>query len=235
MKNNRKSWLIDFAFFNRSLLAAFFLLFAIAASTAQETHWYEGLFIEVSAIRHPAPEMLSEYIRPGPGFRGALGYEYKRFRFAAETGFARITGTDPLVAEVSLVPLVFKFGYELPFSPIFGLRADAGLGFVFSRVSRYESAFDMALGNRGGASGQGLTAGARLYATATPLRFLTFYAGGGAEFLFETDGAIPLPLLEAGVSFRPLAMAIPAVRQRKARSAAGETVLESHGVELIIE
>ncbi|WP_461256800.1 OmpA family protein [Treponema sp. R80B11-R83G3] len=49
-----------------------------------------------------------------------------------------------------------------------------------------------------------LFAGARLYLTwAIPGNWLKIYAGGGVDAIIETDGFIPLPLVEAGLSFKP--------------------------------
>jgi hypothetical protein len=162
--------------------------------------------------------LLKEYIRPEPGFRGALGYELNRFRFAVESGYTTITGlnplahiieVDPLVTDVSLVPLALKFGYALPIRWGLGLQADLGVGFMFSRTNHYKTVIDLLVGDKTESRARSPLAGARLYATYTlPWKFLKIYAGGGADVLFETDGPIPMPLLEAGISLKPL-MLIP--------------------------
>jgi flagellar motor protein MotB len=216
---------------SRPLLVTIFLLYAAVTAPAQG-RWYEGFFIEGSMLKHSAPEILSEYIQPEPGYRGALGYEFYRFRFAVETGTTHITGTNPLLTEISLTQLIFKLGYDLPLFGFFGLRADAGLGAVFSRVSLYESAVDIILGNLKEEEGRGLLASTRFYLTISPIRFLTFYAGGGADFLFETDGVLPLPLLEMGVSLKPLAWTRPARRERSVRN---RIVFESRSENIVIE
>jgi hypothetical protein len=202
--------LIIFNFFISLLVPAF--------SYAQEFRWYDGFFIEGSVHNYFAPELLQEYIHPEPGFRGALGYEYNRFRFAVESGYTTITGinplahiieSEPLVTDVSLVPLVFKFGYALPIRWGLGLQADLDLGFIFSRTTHYETVIDLLMNNKTESQTRSPLAGARLYATYTlPRGFLKIYAGGGIDVLFETEGPIPMPLIEAGISFKPL-MLIP--------------------------
>jgi outer membrane protein OmpA-like peptidoglycan-associated protein len=162
------------------------------------------LFLESSLHRYFAPEILDKLVRPGTGFRAAVGYEYSRFRFAVETGYTAIAGTNPLVLDVSLVPLVFKFGYALPIRWGFSLQADAGMGFLFSHTIHYDSAINMVMDNKKDSRTSSSIMGMRLYATyALPWKFLKAYAGCGIDVLFETGGPIPLPLIEAGVSFRP--------------------------------
>jgi len=158
------------------------------------------------------------------GFRGALGYEWNYFRFALESGYSRITGTNPLVTEIDLIPLVFKFGYALPVYHIFGVQADLGLGTVFSRTIRYETAVDMVVGNLIEDNERSFLAGARLYATlsptVSPLSFFKIYAGGGADVIFEKDGPIPLPLLEAGISIKPFKAVSGIIKQPKEKNSA---------------
>ena len=87
-----------------------------------------------------------------------------------------------------------------------------GVGALFSSTSRYETAMDLALENKREDSVRSLLSSARLYATWSPWSFLKFYAGGGADIVFETDGPIPLPLIEGGISFKPLALTGTAAR-----------------------
>jgi outer membrane protein OmpA-like peptidoglycan-associated protein len=148
-------------------------------------------------------------IEPDLGFRAALGYEFRHFSFAVETGYTHITGTNPLVLDFTFIPLVFKLGYNLPIVWGLGLQADLGMGLLFSRVEHYENAINLLLENKLNSSSTSLFGGGRLYITYTfPFRFLKLYAGGGADLLFENDGLIPLPLVEAGISLSPL-MLIP--------------------------
>ena len=200
----------------RLFLAPLMLCFAInALSYAKEIynfpqyaheHWADGFFIEGSALFYFAPKMLEEYLDTMPGFRGAIGYEYKNFRFAVESGYSHIIGTNPLVKEITLVPLVFKFGYALPLFSIFGMQADLSAGTKFSNTIRYETALDYITENLTNDNEKSFLLGARLYAIILPLSFFKIYAGGGVDVLFETDGPIPLPLIEAGISIKPVMM-----------------------------
>jgi outer membrane protein OmpA-like peptidoglycan-associated protein len=174
--------------------------------TAQENPWYEETFIESSGLYYFAPTFLGEYIKPKLGFRGALGYEYKRFRFAIESGYSHFAGTDPLIAKINFIPLVFKFGYALPLFSIVGLQADLNTGVAFSKTVRSPTAIDLAMNNIQEDHENSFTSGGRLYATVTPWRFLRIYAGGGTDIIFEKDGPLFLPLIEAGIHFKPFAL-----------------------------
>jgi len=174
----------------------------------QKSRWYDGLFLEGSVHKYFAPKILDELVRPEIGFRGAFGYEFRRFRFALESGYTIIDGTNPLVLDVSLVPLVFKFGYALPLRWGLGLQADVGLGVMLSRSTYYDTAINMLTDKKTESKTNSPFAGARLYVTYTiPQNFLKIYAGGGADVLFEDSGPIPLPLIEAGVSLKPFLLA----------------------------
>jgi outer membrane protein OmpA-like peptidoglycan-associated protein len=169
--------------------------------------WYEGLFIESSGLVYFAPSLIKDYIKPGFGFRAALGYEYRRFRLAIESGYSGVAGTDSLVSQIGFAPLVFKFGYGLPLFSIFGLQADLSAGAVFSKTTRYPTAIDLAMNkNLREDRENSFMAGGRLYATATPLEFLRVYAGGGVDVIFEKDGPLALPLLEIGLHFKPFVL-----------------------------
>jgi len=201
------------------LPALIFLLAFAVPSYAEETPWYEGFFLEGSALYYFTPDVLKELIQPELGYRGAFGYEFKNFRFAAESGFSRVAGTNPLVLEIAFVPVVFKFGYALPIVSGFGFQADLGLGAAFSRTTRYETAIDMVLNNLRKDSERSLITQARLYLTWSPWKFLKFYAGGGGDVIFETEGPIPLPLVEAGISLKPFAPAGTTARRRRETAA----------------
>jgi hypothetical protein len=182
---------------------------------AQEAEWYEPFFIETSVQYYFTPGFFSGLIEPDAGFRGALGYEFRRFRFALESGYTHITGTNPLVLDFRFVPLTLKAGYALPLGKGWGVQADLGLGWIFSETVHYETAIDMLMGNKKESSARSSSVGARVYGTYSFARrpestpFLKLYAGGGIDAIFETDGTIPLPMIEAGVSFKPLTLIKP--------------------------
>jgi outer membrane protein OmpA-like peptidoglycan-associated protein len=208
---------------------ALLLLHLPALASAQEFRWFDSFFLESSVQRDFAAEILDKLVRPEVGFRGALGYEYRGFRFAVESGYTAIAGTNPLVLDVSLAPLVFKFGYALPIRWGLGLQADFNAGFMFSRTTHYETAIDILMDNKKNSQTRSPLAGARLYATYTlPKNFLRIYAGGGIDALFENSGPIPMPLIEAGASFKPLALVRPRAAWQAAQSeaASAETTEE---------
>ena len=208
------------------------VLFPAADLSAQEQRWYDSFFVEGSVHYYLVPQVFSDLIKPDFGFRAALGYEYRRFRFGLETGYTHIAGTNPIAIDFQLMPLVFKAGYALPLRWGFGLQADLSFGFLFYQTIHYESAVDMILDNKQISSTRSPFTGARLYGTYTlpgsRLGWIKFYAGGGLDGIIESDGLIPLPLIEAGISLKPLVFVRP--RQR----AATQAVVFAHMPENIV-
>ncbi|MCL2185662.1 MAG: hypothetical protein FWB86_07410, partial [Treponema sp.] len=196
----------DIYFRHLVIFFSFFIVFS-SPSGAQEWYvsnkWYDGFFFEGSVHNYFPPSLLEDYVKPEIGFRGALGFELNNFRFAAESGFSRITGTNPLVLEITLVPLVLKFGYHWNFFSILGLQGDLHLGVAFSNTSRYETALDAVQNNLSKDSENSFLSGIRLYLTISPLKFLRIYAGGGIDAVFEKKGTLLLPVLEIGISVKP--------------------------------
>jgi outer membrane protein OmpA-like peptidoglycan-associated protein len=198
-----------------------------------DRRWYDNLFVEGSVHQYFAPGLLEDYIKPEIGFRCALGYEYNNFRFGVESGFSKIAGTNPLVSEITFVPLVFKFGYILPIYSVFGLQADIGMGFIFSNITRYETAVDVILNNLSYINERSFISGARIYATAS-WDFFRIYAGGGLDIVFEREGAIPMPLVEAGISVKPVPLA-RRITNRGNRTRAEGIVFSSLPENIVIE
>jgi outer membrane protein OmpA-like peptidoglycan-associated protein len=191
------------------------LLFSLPLAYSQASSWYKPFFAEGSVIHYYLPELFSGLMKPQPGFRGALGYEYRRFRFAVESGYTYIEGTNPLVLETTLVPLAAKAGYNLPLKWGLGLQADAGFGVFFSRTLHYETVIDMLTDKKLDDKAASMFAGARLYATYTFPFEVKLYAGAGVDMIFETEGAIPPFLIEVGISFKPFALFKPKAGQKK--------------------
>jgi outer membrane protein OmpA-like peptidoglycan-associated protein len=124
-----------------------------------------------------------------------------------ESGYTHIAGNNPLVLDITLVPLTAKIGYNLPLIWGFGLQADLSGGVFFSQTIYYPTAIDMLLENVKKEKTKSPLAGARLYATYTFLSgFMKLYAGGGVDMILETDGPIPPPVIEAGISIKPLSI-----------------------------
>jgi outer membrane protein OmpA-like peptidoglycan-associated protein len=129
-----------------------------------------------------------------------------------ESGYSHITGTNPLVLESTFVPLTLKAGYNLPVKNGFGVQGNLILGYIFSHTLRYRNAMNQILDRMEEEDKTSPVFGARLYGTWTfpknlvPDNCLKVYAGGGIDIVNETDGPLPLPLIELGVSFKPFAL-----------------------------
>jgi outer membrane protein OmpA-like peptidoglycan-associated protein len=202
---------------NKSGIIFLCLLFAATTVHAQDSEqkpvWYSQIFIEGALHHHFSPNPLSGAIGPKPGFRGALGYEWEKLRFFASSGYSLSDGTDPLVTAFSFVPLTIGAGYALPITKKWGAQADLGVGVQLIRASHYETWLDLAGERPRESTETKLFAEGRLYATYTPFQFLRIYAGGGVDMTFEPSKPVFFPVLEAGVSLKPL-LSLP---QRKPR------------------
>jgi outer membrane protein OmpA-like peptidoglycan-associated protein len=212
----------------RGFFLSALLLLSASSLFCQIPQWLEPFFLEGGIHRYFAPGELREYLRPEWGFRGGLGYEWRRFRFSAETGFSRVTGThsqvlhltglDIILLDITAVPLLFKAGYTVPLIWGFGLKPEAGLGLLFSKAGYYSTVLDLLLDKRQEASVGTFFSALRLDLTYTaPGDFITVYAGGGFDLIIETVGGIPLPFFQAGLSLKPFALAARAAARRGRR------------------
>jgi outer membrane protein OmpA-like peptidoglycan-associated protein len=119
-----------------------------------------------------------------------------------------------MVLDIVLIPLTAKVGYHLPIIWGFGLQADLSGGFFISQTKFYASAVDMIMGNEQDEQVISPLTGARLYLTYTFLfGMVKIYAGGGVDVILEDDGAIPPPLIEAGISIKPFSLIKPSLRK----------------------
>ena len=191
--------------------------------------------MEFSGIYYFASDVMQDLGEPGFGFRGALGYQFNQIRFALESGYNNFPGTNQLISEVTFTPLVLKIGYELPLSSIFSLQADVNFGVLFSQITRYGSAHDITINNSSTDTYTAPLAGARLYAAITPLKFLKFYLGGGTDLIIENSGPVFLPLIEAGISFKPFIAINSAASSEAQRQETNEIVFESRSENITIE
>jgi outer membrane protein OmpA-like peptidoglycan-associated protein len=179
--------------------------------------WTGGLFLDLEGQYYIVPDLAASLdpgmaerygvsgglIKPYPGFRAGLGYEWNKFRFSLESGYTWIEGDNPLVLDLNLVPLAFKAGYV--FSPFgrLGIVPLLGAGLVFSSVNHYETAIDMLMENPARSTAPGFLASAGLRLGWSFVPALTVYAGAGLDCVIETGGLIPLPSLELGVNIKP--------------------------------
>jgi outer membrane protein OmpA-like peptidoglycan-associated protein len=179
--------------------------------------WTGGVFLDLAGQYYLLPDfsgvlnpsMAERYgvsggpLKPSPGFRGGLGYEWKKFRFSLETGYTYIKGTNPLVLDIHLVPLVCKGGYVFSLGN-FSLIPLLGAGPVFVQVNHYETAIDLLLEKQIRSTAAGFLLYGGLRAGWSFIPALTLYAGGGIDCIVETGGMIPLPALELGITVKPL-------------------------------
>jgi len=193
-----------------ALLVTFAAFAAIKDCCAQECHaqdfrWYEGFMLSAAGSLFYTPQLFAEYIEPQVGIRGAFGYRYRGFSLEAESGRTQVIGTNPLVLDIVIIPLVFRASYHQNLLWGFGLRADLGMGTIYSTVVHYEDAIALLTDNLLTSHKQTPFTEARLYLTYSLPGNIQLYAGGGVDILDEVDGMIPLPLVQAGITIRPFA------------------------------
>ena len=193
---------------------------APARDSEKTSGWYKSLFIEAGGLADIPPKMLLGAVKPMFGFRGALGYEWRNARFSLSSGYSKASGADKLVESLSFTPLTGRLGYALPIKDGWGAQADLGFGVQLSKIFHYETALDLLADRRKESFEIKPLVEGNLYATYTlPRDFLKFYAGGGADIMFETEGPVPLPVIEAGISIKPLALYSPRYSPRKRKAA----------------
>ncbi|MDR1899088.1 MAG: OmpA family protein [Treponema sp.] len=120
-----------------------------------------------------------------------------------ESGYTYIEGTNPLVLDIRLVPLVFNAGYAFSIGRHFNVIPMLGAGPVFSSVKHYETAINMLLERPTRSTSAGMMLHGGVRAGWVIVDALTLYVGGGIDCVMETGGLIPLPALEAGFSIKP--------------------------------
>ena len=172
--------------------------------------WYAPLFFHAALHYFFTPELFSEQVQSRPGFRVGLGYDLGQFSFGQlsaglETGFTSMAGLDPQVQGVRLLPVLLRLSYLPPLKLYgeLGLRADLGAGLVFGGAEYYKNRMTLWTGNDVSSSERNLLAEARLYLTHPLPANFGVYLGGGVDLLFESDSNIALPVIQAGLTFRP--------------------------------
>jgi len=167
--------------------------------------WYKPFYIEAGGLAVFPPKLFLGAIKPMFGFHGALGYEWGNFRFSLSSGYSYASGDNQLVESISFIPITGRVGYELPIKNNWGAQAHLGFGVQLSKTLHYETALDLLREQRSDSLHINPLAEARLRATYTLNDIFKFYAGAGADVLFEIEGPLGLPLIEAGISVKPLA------------------------------
>jgi hypothetical protein len=179
----------------------------------------EPFFIEVGALYYPFHfELFSGIMKPSFGFHGALGAEWQKLRLSLSFGYSKPSGADPLVEDIPYVySLTGRIGWMWLRKEYWGIETDLGLGGHLSKTIHYETWLDF-LADRPEESRQNKLFGEIRFLTfyIRPVDFLKFYAGVGGDVIFELKPPIFLPVLEAGVSFKPFAIRPPKKREPKA-------------------
>ncbi|GHU86714.1 hypothetical protein FACS189476_00430 [Spirochaetia bacterium] len=158
---------------------------------------------------HPySPEFVAPaFLKSWPGFRAALGYEWRRFDFSLESGLSYFEGADPYriyVEDITMFPLLFKFGYTFPLPGGLGIQPEAGFGAVFYKTI-HDSVIHPGPRNMQESFTINMMAGARLNLVweIPKAPFLRLHVGGGVDMIPETDWPILIPAVETGITFKP--------------------------------
>jgi outer membrane protein OmpA-like peptidoglycan-associated protein len=106
------------------------------------------------------------------------------------------------VLDIRVIPLVFKTGYVFSLGQ-FNITPLLGAGQVFVTAEHYETAIAMLQERKSRSSGTGFFGAAGLRLGWTFIPALTLFAGAGIDCVFETDGPIPFPAVELGVTVKP--------------------------------
>ncbi|GHU70817.1 hypothetical protein FACS189450_05870 [Spirochaetia bacterium] len=142
-----------------------------------------------------------------PGFRAALGYEWWRFDFSLESGISYFGGANPYriyVEDLTMFPLLFKFGYTFPLPGGLGIQPEAGFGAVFYKTI-HDSTIPSGPRNMQESFTTNMMAGARLNLVweIPKAPFFRLHVGGGVDLIPETDWPIFIPVVEAGITIKP--------------------------------
>ena len=199
--------------------------------------WSSGFFADLG-IHSYIPIAIHEYAAPKVGFRAGLGYHFfndynHSVLFAVNSGWSFISGTNPLVRTLDLVPLSFLTEYN--FSPVnfFSINIGAGCGVFLSSVSRYKAAVDLIQNNLAYENNELFFIHANL---GTSFKFLknsfAVCLDLGVDILPENDGPIPLPYVSLSTKFYPFRIAKYPKKQKVEKVV--EKVIE-YSAEKIIE
>ncbi|MCL2809700.1 MAG: hypothetical protein FWD24_06505, partial [Treponema sp.] len=216
----------------RHLFVFTFLLLLSHSVHSREFNWLDGFFITASGQYYIIPDiagvsamdLASKYgssaaLEPSIGFRAGLGYEYKNISLAVEAGYSHITGNNPLVLEIAMIPVMLKLGYSFFPLEFIGLRQLSlmptfGVGFIFADAEHHKDIIDMLLGNLTNSKDTNffLQPGVRIGWDILPSRnrLIEVFAGFSVDMNIENDGIIPLPQIELGLIFRPFGRWKPA-------------------------
>ncbi len=198
--------------FCRALAAAFFFLIFAPDLHAQNQvpKELEHIFVSGSVHQIFAVGELSQYAQSKPGWRAGLGYnivlnEKHSFPIFVEGGYSFVSGTNPLVRTLDIVPVVGYAGYTFSPIPFLDIFVQLGAGGYFAKVDHYETAIALAAGNLTTTMGNGLIVGAKIGAGVSLFeRSLEIHMNGTVECILERDGPVPLPGASLTVTVYPV-------------------------------
>ncbi len=128
------------------------------------------------------------------------------FQLSLNAGQSFISGTNPLVRTLDLIPLYLVAQYE--FSPFYFVSFNAGLGtgMFFSKISRYKTAIDMIQNEISSEKNVLPFVQANLGASLKILKnSVNICLDFGIDLLPEKEGPIPLPYFCVSTKFFPVA------------------------------
>lgn len=176
-------------------------------------NWSNGLFVDLGTHFYIPVADIWDYASPKVGFRTGIGYhffeDYKNsFLISANSGWSFISGTNPLVRTLDLVPLSFFAEYN--FSPIYflSINAGSGCGVFFSSISRYKTAVDLIQNNMSNENAPLFFVHANLGTSFKLLKnSISLCLDFGIDLIPENDGPIPLPYFCVSTKFYPFKIA----------------------------
>ena len=201
--------------------------------------WSSGIFADLG-VHSYIPIGIHEYAFPKAGFRAGAGYHFfndynHSVLFAVNSGWTFISGTNPLVRTLDLVPLGFFAEYN--FSPVhfFSINAGAGCGMFFSSVSRYKTAVDLIQNDLAYENNELFFIHANL---GTSFKFLknsfSVCLDLGVDILPENDGPIPLPYVSLSTKFYPFRIAKYPKKQKAEKVEKVEKIIEYTAEKIIL-
>jgi hypothetical protein len=183
---------------------------------------WDGIFLAASYQKYIIPQLIEDLVKQEYGLRGALGYDFYSWGIALESGYSHITGLvstvsgttlpHPIVEEISIIPLNLMLSYRWrPFARSksellkgFQLRPEISGGVTRINVHNYKSVVGLLLSEGVLGDSWEASAGACLFVEWEFFKSVSLFGGGGLNAVFEIDGPVLLPVLQAGVRIKPV-------------------------------
>ena len=199
----------------RASVCVFLILLLATPACAKDTS--DGLFVSADIQRYLIVGGLEDYTVPKPGWNAAAGWTFplgQKHDISAfiQSGHHLISGENPLVRTLDIVPL--QIGAEWSFSPVplFFCGVNAGGGFFFATISHYETVVALLSEEISTTTGFSPFFSAALHAGISLCdSSVQFKIQAGIECISEMSGLIPVP----AVSFQARVYPIRAVRHAR--------------------